>query len=216
MNYKIKIFAIFTFSIHVFAFACANVETSKTSNNSKTNSAAADDKQTYKSTGVIKAIDRENGKITIDHDDIPGYMSAMEMNEAVSDKKLLETVKVGDRVEFEIERTGAKIVVTKLDKIGEVSMIDGGEIYQVNCARCHGASGEGAEKGIPLISGHALHHSADEYVEQVENGEGVKMPAFKDKLSHEEIAAVVEFVREDLQKDARAGETTNDVRHEHH
>ena len=187
MNYKIKIFAVFTFSIHVFAFACANVETPQTSGNSKTNSAAADDKQTYQSTGVIKAIDRENGKITIDHDDIPGYMSAMEMNEAVSDKKLLETVKVGERVKFEIERTDAKIVVTKLEKIGEVSMIDGGEIYQTNCARCHGASGE-----------------------------GVKMPAFKDKLSHEEIAAVVKFVREDLQKNARAGETTNDVRHEHH
>ena len=211
MKNKIKIFALLTFAAAAFAFACSD-EKSKPSENLDSRI----DKQTYRSTGVIKKIDTESGNLTIAHDDIPGYMSAMEMNEAVSDKKLLETVKPGDRVEFEIERTGAKIIITKLNKIGEVLMIDGGEIYHTNCARCHGASGEGAEKGIPLISGHALHHSADEYVEQVENGEGTKMPAFKDKLSHEEIAAVVEFVREDLQKDARAGETTNDVRHEHH
>lgn len=76
----------------------------------------------------------------------------------------------------------------------------GAKIYKENCAQCHGANGGGTKKGISLTSGHALHHSEAEYIEQVTNGEGKKMPAFKDKLSEEEIAEVVKFVRTELQK----------------
>lgn len=158
------------------------------------------EKQTYKSGGVVKNIDADAGKITIDHEDIPGYMSAMEMSEPVSDKKMLEAVKIGDKVEFEIERTGAEVVFTKLNKIGEIAVLSGSEIYKTNCAECHGAKGEGAEKGISFLKGHALHHSEAEFIEQVKNGEKDEMPAFKDKLSEEEIAAVVKFVRTEIQK----------------
>ncbi|MEZ5428676.1 MAG: copper-binding protein [Pyrinomonadaceae bacterium] len=160
--------------------------------------------QTYKSTGVIKKIDAEKGEITIDHEDIPGYMSAMEMTEPVADKKMLEPLKAGDKVDFEIERTGPEVIVTKIAKTGGV--LSGSEIFKTNCAECHGEKGEGAKKGIPLVSGHALHHSESEYVEQVKNGEEDKMPAFRDKLSEEEIAGVVKYVRETLQKNSSAGE----------
>lgn len=215
MKNKFKLPAVFIFSITVFAFACISGENSKRVTNSNANVAPTAEKQTYKSTGIIKAIDTRTGKVKIDHEDIPGYMSAMEMTEAVSERKLLETVRVGDQVEFEIERTGAKIVITKLTKIGEVTLINGSETYQTNCATCHGAVGEGAKKGIPLISGHALHHSEDEYIEQVNNGKGKKMPAFKDKLTAEQIAAVVKFVRRDLQKDTSDNQTSDDDKHEH-
>lgn len=191
-NYT-KLFAVLIFSIAVFAFAC------QTKNDA--NSPLTADKQTYKSVGVIKSVDTDAGKITIDHEDIPGYMTAMEMTEAVSDAKMLETIKVGDKVEFDLERTGSKLVITKLTKIGEVAIINGGEIYKTNCAECHGGLGEGAIKGISLLKGHALKHSEKEYIERVLNGKGKKMPAFKDKLSAEQIATVVKYVREDLQKD---------------
>ena len=76
---------------------------------------------------------------------------------------------------------------------------DGAELYKTNCAACHGTSGEGGKKGIPLVSGHALHHTEADYVEQVKDGKDKKMPAFKDKLSPDEIDAVVKYVRNVVQ-----------------
>jgi len=191
-NYSKLMFVLIISSIF-FAFACANQETP--------NPVQPDDIKTYKSVGIIKSIDPDGGKITLDHEDIPGYMGAMEMTEAVSDAKMLESFKAGDKVEFEIQRTNAKLLITSLTKIGEVATLNGGEIYKTNCTECHGGLGEGAPKGVSLLKGHALNHSEKEYVEQVTNGEGKKMPAFKDKLSAEQISSVVKFVREELQKD---------------
>jgi mono/diheme cytochrome c family protein len=52
-----------------------------------------------------------------------------------------------------------------------------------------------------MTSGHAIAHSADEYVKQIENGEGRRMPGFKGKLSPEEIAAIVSYIRDVVQAD---------------
>ena len=168
-------------------------------------------RQLYHSVGVVQAVDQANGTITIDHEDIPGYLSAMQMTETVADESLLNAVKTGDKVEFEIERANSNIVFTKFNKVGEVALLNGGEIYRANCAECHGANGAGARKGISLVKGHALAHSEAEHIAQVTNGEGGKMPAFKDKLTKEEIAAAVEFVREELQRGA-----TPEQRKSHH
>lgn len=160
------------------------------------------DVKTYKSAGVIKAVDKDGGRVTIDHEEIPGYMEPMEMNEKVRDRSILEGISAGDKVEFEIERKGAEITVTKMTKVGTVKLVNGGEIYKTSCAECHGPKGEGAQKGISLVKGHALSHSEAEMVDRVTNGKDKKMPAFKEKLSTEEIAAVVRFVRDEIQKDA--------------
>lgn len=157
-------------------------------------------KQTYKAVGVIKAIDSNNGKLTIDHEDIEGYMNAMVMDIAVKDNSLIATVKVGDKVEFELERSGEQLMIATIRKIGEIAIFDGDEIYRANCAACHGGAGEGTKKGIPLTTGHALHHSEDEHIRQVADGENDKMPAFKNKLKPEEIKAVVDYIRSSLQK----------------
>lgn len=205
MKNKIKLLTVSVFVIVLAAFACTNNEAPKNTATTPNSNNAANgdvDKQTYKSVGVIKNIDAGSGRVTIDHEDIPGYMAAMEMNEPVGDKSILTNLKVGDKVDFEIERTGSKVTVTKLNKIGEVALLNGAEIYKANCAECHGANGEGAKKGIPFTSGHALHHSESEFIEQVTNGEGKKMPAFKDKLATAEIAEVVRFVRTEIQKGA--------------
>jgi Cu(I)/Ag(I) efflux system protein CusF len=156
--------------------------------------------QTYKSVGVVKNIDPDAGKITVEHEEIPGYRPAMEMTEAVSDAKMLETVKIGDRVEFEFQRTESTLLITKLNKIGETALLNGGEIYKTNCAECHGGVGEGTSKGISFLKGHALKHSEKDFIEQVTDGDGDKMPAFKNDLSTEQIALVVKFIREDLQQ----------------
>ncbi len=195
---------IFAFISITFTFACSNNETASNSVNSNTEKTV--EKQTYKSIGVIKAMDVSNDKITIDHEDIPGYMPPMEMTESVSDKSLLSGLKRGDKVDFEIERTGSKLLVTKLTKIGEVALINTAGIYKTNCAECHGEKGEGAKKGISFLKGHALDHTEEDFIKTVTNGKkskkGDEMPAFKDKLSEQEIAEVVKFVREVIQKDA--------------
>lgn len=82
----------------------------------------------------------------------------------------------------------------------------GERVYQANCATCHGADGEGApnwtEPGPdgrypppPLNgTGHAWHHPLRMLMQVVRNGSpGGKgnMPAWKEKLSDEEILAAI-------------------------
>ena len=208
MRNQAKSFVLLVFLAGGFAFACrSNNEPIKSLTPTK-----AAEAQTYRSIGVVRNIDLDSGKITIDHEEIPGYMAAMEMTEVVSDPKMLETLKIGDKIEFELLRTGAVLVITELNKIGDSAIVNGGEIYKANCAECHGGMVEGASKGISFLKGHALKHSEKDFIEQVTDGEGKKMPAFKDKLSAEQIAAVVKFVREELQKKSPEAELTQ---HQH-
>jgi mono/diheme cytochrome c family protein len=154
---------------------------------------------TFRSSGVLKNIDTEGRSVTIDHEEIEGYMAAMEMTWPVRDRVALDGLSLGDRVDFEIETVEASTFVTTLTKTGEVALVNGAEVFKLNCSKCHGDKGEGSKKGIPLISGHALNHSELEYVQRVSDGKEGKMPAFRNKLSADEIKAVVEYVRGTLQ-----------------
>lgn len=149
--------------------------------------------QKYRTEAYVRAIDRQNGRVTVDHEDIPGYMAAMSMTEKVGDVAKLDSVAVGDRIELEITRDGSQLSFSELNRT-----IHTAQIFAENCATCHGSKGEGDTKGIPLTKGHALDHSLAEHLSQVREGKK-KMPAFRDKLSEPEIAAVVNFVRETLQ-----------------
>ena len=73
-------------------------------------------------------------------------------------------------------------------------------LYAQQCAMCHGANGEGQAAGaIPsLKAGHALTHSDAELRSYITNGHGA-MPAFKSKLSAEQISTMVKYIRQDLQ-----------------
>lgn len=65
-----------------------------------------------KSTGVVTKINMEMGSVELDHDDIPGMMPAMLMEFYVKDKKLLNGLKVGDKVSFILEeRNGADKII---------------------------------------------------------------------------------------------------------
>ena len=54
----------------------------------------------YNAKGVVTKIDLGVGSVELDHEDIPGLMPPMRMEFYVSDKKLLDGVKVGDKVDF--------------------------------------------------------------------------------------------------------------------
>jgi mono/diheme cytochrome c family protein len=164
-------------------------------------------KKVYNSTGVIKAIDVNTNKVTIDHKDIPGFMSAMEMTFPAENASVFDGFAVGDTVAFVLEKSGGKVSLVNMTKAAVTGPGANGErLFASNCAECHGAKGEGAKKGIPLISGHALAHSEEEYVQQVLNGKADKMPAFRDKLSDEQIDAIIKFVRTVIQADVKPEE----------
>ena len=158
----------------------------------------------YNSSGVVKGIDSAAHMVTLDHKDIPGYMSAMEMSFPVVNTTLLTGLAVGDNVAFDLERTGNKVSIVSITKMpGTVAVASGEQLFAANCAECHGAKGEGAKKGIPLISGHALAHSEEEYVQQVVSGKANKMPAFREKFTDDQIAAIVKYVRTVIQAEVK-------------
>jgi mono/diheme cytochrome c family protein len=211
-NIKLVLITSVICALFLIGVSCRSNENSNQKKSS--NETEKQETQTYKSTGTIKDIDLEKATITIDHEDIPGYMSAMKMTETVSDKKMLEELKVGEQIDFEIERTGSRVIITKIVKNGRTSVSMGGEIYKTNCAECHGDAGQGVkDKGLSFLEGHSLDHPEEDFIKQVEQGEKDEMPAFKDKLSKEEIAAVVKYVRNEIQSKVKSKE--KNVGHQH-
>ena len=59
--------------------------------------------KTANGTGIITKINLEIGSVELDHEEIKGLMSKMIMEFYVSDVKMLEKLKVGDKVDFVLE-----------------------------------------------------------------------------------------------------------------
>jgi cytochrome c551 len=78
--------------------------------------------------------------------------------------------------------------------------------YTQVCANCHQEKGEGGMVKIEgkrikvpsLLEGHGLEHSDAEFAKQISNG-GDGMPPFKDRLTPEQIDALVKYIRRDIQ-----------------
>ena len=82
--------------------------------------------------------------------------------------------------------------------------------FKKNCELCHGPNGEGGpvklEDGTKLKvptfhEGHALRHPDSDFVKQITKG-GDGMPAFKEKLTPEQINDLVRFIRHEFQAGA--------------
>jgi mono/diheme cytochrome c family protein len=71
--------------------------------------------------------------------------------------------------------------------------IDGAALYGASCAGCHGGDGSGG-LGPPLTAVAEKFQDPADQVLVVTAGRG-NMPAFGERLSSEEIAAVVEYTR---------------------
>lgn len=80
-------------------------------------SAQGERARSYEASGVVRAIDRANRSVTIQHGDVPGYMPAMTMPFEVADLALLEGIAVGDRVVFRFTpEAGGRHVIRSLRK----------------------------------------------------------------------------------------------------
>jgi protein SCO1/2 len=71
----------------------------------------------YDIKGKVLAIDSKKPAVTLDHEDIPGLMKAMEMEFPVASPKLLEGLQVGDRVQGRLKKEASgEYLITQLEK----------------------------------------------------------------------------------------------------
>lgn len=71
------------------------------------------------STGEVKKIDKEAGKITIKHGSLANLeMPAMTMVFRVKDTAMLDQVKQGDKINFVAEKANGALTVTKIQAGG--------------------------------------------------------------------------------------------------
>jgi Cu/Ag efflux protein CusF len=70
----------------------------------------------YQGTGIVKIVNRKEGWISINHEEIEDYMPAMEMEFWVKSRKLLDNIEVGDRVDFVVIETSKIQHITKIKK----------------------------------------------------------------------------------------------------
>ena len=82
----------------------------------------------------------------------------------------------------------------------EVSLDRGQQLYDADCASCHGANGEGyasSETPAPALnaSEHAWHHPDDQIVALLRNG-GMLMPAVGATWSDSDLASVLAYVKQ--------------------
>jgi Cu/Ag efflux protein CusF len=204
------VFVLLAASASIF-FACGSPSQNPANMDSDSASGSSEPgTQIYQAVGKVTGFNSTAKEVTIDHQDIPGLMSAMRMTFAVKDVAVLNDLSVGDDIDFELERNGSDLTVTKILRKGDSESAGGARIFKANCAKCHGAKGEGTEKGISFLRGHALTHPKEDFIKQVREGEEDKMPSFRDKLSEEQIEQVVDYVRNVIQKDAKKDEASHD------
>ncbi len=70
----------------------------------------AEAKRLYDGVGVIVAVLPRNSRVVVDHEEIEGFMAAMEMSYMVSPATLLQGVTPGDKVRFTIDADERMIV----------------------------------------------------------------------------------------------------------
>ena len=75
----------------------------------------------YPGTGVVVQINRPEGWIELNHEEIKGLMPAMQMEFWVKDKSLLDKAVPGDRVEFTIVETEKGEYRTALNRAAKPS-----------------------------------------------------------------------------------------------
>ena len=68
----------------------------------------------YPLKGKVVDVDVVEKTVTIDHEDIPGLMTAMQMKFSVEDAKLLDGIKPGSQVEGKLNNASGKYVLTAL------------------------------------------------------------------------------------------------------
>jgi protein SCO1/2 len=73
----------------------------------------------YEGRGVVRDLEPREGQVLVEHEDIPGLMPAMTMSFEVADRRLLEGLAVGQRIEFRLLADGRRYRIVELRAAGE-------------------------------------------------------------------------------------------------
>lgn len=68
--------------------------------------------------GVVKSLDSEARKVTLDHEDIPGFMKGMTMTFNIAAEVALDGIGPGAEVDFRVKENGGVYVVTEIRRSG--------------------------------------------------------------------------------------------------
>jgi len=69
----------------------------------------------HKTSGVVKALDQANGKVTLEHDQVKTLnWPPMTMSFGVKDKSLLERLVVGKKVDVEFTQQGSNYIISSV------------------------------------------------------------------------------------------------------
>jgi len=91
--------------------------------------------------GVVKSVDATAGKVTIDHEDIPGLMMGMTMEFSVSDPDVLEKIVPEQIVDFRVRYEEGRYIVTEIRPSSGRGATDHDRMEPHGCgARCAGTS----------------------------------------------------------------------------
>ena len=71
----------------------------------------------YDGKGVVTKINLEMGSVEMDHEEIKGVMPPMRMEFFVSDKKMLDGLKIGDKVDFVLRYKDHTETVVQIKKV---------------------------------------------------------------------------------------------------
>jgi thiol-disulfide isomerase/thioredoxin len=71
----------------------------------------------YDVEGVVAAVHTEQGVIEVVHNDIPGYMPAMQMPFPVERPELLDGLRMGDQIRFHLTVTDGSGLMTRVDRL---------------------------------------------------------------------------------------------------
>jgi len=89
------------------ALACISALTSCTKKNPETNTQTTQQQpdtsvKRYQLTGRVIGVDKPNKSLTVDCDEIPGFMSAMQMPYDVKDPGLMDKLSPGDKISADV------------------------------------------------------------------------------------------------------------------
>jgi len=71
----------------------------------------------HRGVGTVVRVDVQNKVVELNHEEIPNYMPAMQMEYHVRDGAILSSLKAGDKVEFTIEENNGIEIITAIKKL---------------------------------------------------------------------------------------------------
>jgi protein SCO1/2 len=77
--------------------------------------------QTFQAHGVVESVEKEQGSITIAHDEIPDFMQAMTMKFEVPHPIMLKNIQPGDEVNFSLMLARDGLYLMTIEPVAEKS-----------------------------------------------------------------------------------------------